>query len=441
MLRHKALVAAAAAVLCSAGFAQADTFSPILAADEASAPPLTAALNETPLGAPMKDAGITVGGWVQASWTYNFDSPDNQTNVLRVFDFEDQDPTLNQVVLFIDRAVAYDKEKFDIGGRMEWMWGGDARLIHANGVMDGGQDDDEQFDPTQFYIDMTLPVGNGLKLRVGKYVTTLGYETINPTLNAFYSHSFLFGYAIPFTHLGVQANYQFSDSFEGYFGVVRGWEQGFEDVNDMVSFMLGGGWTIDENHARMLAVCHRLSAQPHTPLTPAAAEDVAKLAAKPAGYRGPLAFDATWFGRPDAAEQARFMPLASDGLIFLSGPNQVIAFKDTAWLLWSWLPPGAAPLVKADRNKNSGRGPAFAPAALWGAGGAQELGVAMFAPATCRLTTDPPCGIRFPCSSLAVTVIVTGCASVAFTGLGLAEMVVLIGGCRFGSDVTVTSRS
>jgi hypothetical protein len=247
MLRHKALVAATSAVLFSAGFAKADTFSPILAADEAAAPPLMAALDQTPLGAPMKDAGITVGGWVQASWTYNFDTPDDQVNQLRVFDFEDQDLTLNQVVLFIERAVAYDKEKFDIGGRMEWMWGGDARLIHANGIMDGGQDDDEQFDPTQFYIDMNLPVGNGLKVRVGKYVTTLGYETINPTLNAFYSHSFLFGYAIPFTHLGVQANYQFSDSLEGYFGVVRGWEQGFEDVNDMVSFMLGGAWTIDES--------------------------------------------------------------------------------------------------------------------------------------------------------------------------------------------------
>lgn len=246
MLRHKALVAAASAVLLSAGIVKADTFSPVLATDE-SAPPLMAALDQTPLGAPLKDAKLTVGGWVEASWTYNFDTPDSQTNVGRVFDFEDQDLTLNQLVLFIDRAVSYDKEKFDIGGRVEWMWGGDARLIHANGIMAVGQDEDEQFDPTQFYIDMNLPVGDGLKLRVGKYVTTLGYETINPTLNAFYSHSFLFGFAIPFSHLGVQANYQFSESFEGYFGVVRGWEQGFEDVNDMVSFMLGGTWAIDEN--------------------------------------------------------------------------------------------------------------------------------------------------------------------------------------------------
>lgn len=246
MLRHKALVAAASAVLLSAGSVLADSFTPVLAADEAATPPLMAALDQTPLCAPMKDLGITVGGWVEASWTYNFDTPDSQTNVGRVFDFEDQDLTLNQVVLFIDRAVSYDKEKFDIGGRMEWMWGGDARLIHANGVMDGGQDDDEQFDPTQFYIDMNLPVGNGLKVRVGKYVTTLGYETINPTNNPFYSHSFMFGFAIPFTHLGVQANYQFSEDLEAYVGVVRGWEQGFEDVNDMVSFMLGGTWTIDE---------------------------------------------------------------------------------------------------------------------------------------------------------------------------------------------------
>src|SRR3712207_8488719 len=43
-------------------------------------------------------------------------------------------------------------------------------------------------------------------------LTPIGYETINPTQSPFYSRSFLFGYAIPFTHTGVTAAYRFSDT-------------------------------------------------------------------------------------------------------------------------------------------------------------------------------------------------------------------------------------
>ena len=52
------------------------------------------------------------------------------------------------------------------------------------------------------YVDVTTPVAN-LKIRAGKFVTLLGYETINPNwsnsygVGSLYSHSFLFGFAKP----------------------------------------------------------------------------------------------------------------------------------------------------------------------------------------------------------------------------------------------------
>jgi hypothetical protein len=260
MLHRKALAGAAAAMLVATGAAKAIAPSaaftleqPIYLQDEpVELTPLESVLDQAGVHGTLSENRIKVGGWIQAGWTYNFDTPDSGVNVGRVFDFEDQDPTLHQVVLFADRSVAYSADAFDIGGRIEWMWGGDARLIHANGVMDhNGVADgpDEQFDPTQFYVDMNLPVGNGLKVRAGKFVTTIGYETIDPNLNALYSRGFLFGYAIPFTHMGVLAFYPLTPELEVYGGIVRGWDQGFEDNNSAVSFMLGGGYALSDETA------------------------------------------------------------------------------------------------------------------------------------------------------------------------------------------------
>lgn len=191
--------------------------------------------NKLGVGKPLNDFGLTIGGYVQAGVTYNARNTDVNTG--RVFDFEAQDPTLHQAVVYIDKAIDFKRKEFQLGGHIEMMWGADARLIHANGIFDhyGIADGPEnQWDPTQFYADIFLPIGNGLNIRAGKFVTLLGQEVINPTGNALYSRSFLFGYAIPFTHLGVYGTYAFTDTMTVDLGVSRGWEQGFEDNNNAI---------------------------------------------------------------------------------------------------------------------------------------------------------------------------------------------------------------
>jgi len=138
------------------------------------------------------------------------------------------------------------------------MWGADARLIHANGIFDHyGVNDgpNNQFDPTQFYLDFFLPVGNGLNIRVGKFVTLIGQETINPTGNMFFSHSYQFGFAIPFTHMGAYGTYALSDALTVDFGISRGWEQGFEDNNhDSIDVFGRVSWNINEKSGTKLLV-------------------------------------------------------------------------------------------------------------------------------------------------------------------------------------------
>ncbi len=207
-----------------------------------------------------KSTGIEFYGHVEGGYTYNFDTPSTKQNAFRSFDFEDQKVILDQLDISIERKVDYRKNKFDVGGLVEWMWGADAGLIHAHGIFDyydGPRNPENQFDPVQFYADITLPVFNGVRLRVGKFVNLVGYESINPTADfiGFYSRSFVFGAGYPFTHLGalatVDLNSDRSLTFTG--GVTRGDEQGFEDNNDAWSFLGSLNWVINKKMALYIA--------------------------------------------------------------------------------------------------------------------------------------------------------------------------------------------
>lgn len=253
------IVMAALALILLAGLARASdnaspesfTLSPSpVYASAASRRPLMYALDQMGAAGPLDELGITIGGHVEGGWTYNFDTPEGTFSVVRnfgrSFDVEYEDPTLNQVDLFVERAIQPSGEKLDLGGRVEWIWGGDARFIHANGLFDSNagtywpyrtEGPDEQLDPLQAYLLLNIPVGNGLLLKAGKFVTPLGYESINPLANPLYSHSFLFNFAIPRTHTGIMAIYPFDENWKGSIGIVRGWDQALEDNNDSVSFL------------------------------------------------------------------------------------------------------------------------------------------------------------------------------------------------------------
>lgn len=215
--------------------------------------PLMAGLDAIGLARPLEDAGINIGGYAAASVTYYAD-PIQGSDVQpgRLFDTENQDPTINQIGLFVERTVDVTKGNFDLGGRVEVIWGSDARFIHATGLFDhyGNGDPrdfdspDNQFDPVQAYVDAAIPVGNGLRLRVGKFVTPAGYETINPTTTPLYSRGLLFTYLLPFTHTGVLGTYALNDQWSFDAGIVRGWDDALEDKNDDgVTFLARASYT------------------------------------------------------------------------------------------------------------------------------------------------------------------------------------------------------
>ena len=98
----------------------------------------------------------------------------------------------------VERMVDLTSHQFDVGGRVELLYGGDARFIHSNGILDS-QDffrgPELQFDVPQVYVDVAVPLGNGVRVRAGKF---LFFKQIDPNASVFYSHSYTFGAALPF---------------------------------------------------------------------------------------------------------------------------------------------------------------------------------------------------------------------------------------------------
>jgi hypothetical protein len=81
----------------------------------------------------------------------------------------------------------------------------------------------------QAYLSYDAPVGSGLTIDVGKFVTPLGAEVIEAKDNWNYSRGFLFGYAIPFYHVGVRAAYSLNDKVSVLGAVTNGWNNAVEN--------------------------------------------------------------------------------------------------------------------------------------------------------------------------------------------------------------------
>jgi putative OmpL-like beta-barrel porin-2 len=182
------------------------------------------------LGQVFDASGISVNGWIDASYTWanrNLQPPNGFSD--RVFDSQNNSFNLNQLGLTIAKQP---KEGF--GGLVNITIGSDAQVIHAFPESLGGGPASSMFDLTQAYGQYSK---GALTLIAGKFTTLAGTEVIASTGNTTFSRSILFG-AVPFTHTGVRASYAPSDTVTVYGGLNNGWDQ-VQDGNRQKTLELG----------------------------------------------------------------------------------------------------------------------------------------------------------------------------------------------------------
>ena len=226
--------------------------------------PLSGALMNSGMGDALRRARVEVSGYGEVGYTWNPDHDAGDEIFGRVFDNERGDHVqIDQLDLAVSRAALRRRGQWDVGGKLEMIYGYDTFRFHSNGVNWYGDCLDDaatssllQFDLTQAYVDVNVPLGTGLLVRLGKFVTPLGYETIQPTTSPLYSHSYLFGFAKPYTNTGILANYRPDEAarWSLWGGVVRGWDQSLDDNNDAVSFLARVDYSPDERWEFRLGV-------------------------------------------------------------------------------------------------------------------------------------------------------------------------------------------
>ncbi len=165
--------------------------------------------------------------YLQGGYTFNFRNPDSGTNRQRIFDQEANS-------FLIDLAqIQFAKEAplRGVGYKLKLSFGETAKYIHSAGLGNPG----DVVDLTEAYVNYVAPLGTGLKVQFGKFVTYHGAEVIEARDDFNYSRSFLFNYAIPFTHTGLLAGYTFSKALTANIYVINGWDV-FNDNNKGKTF-------------------------------------------------------------------------------------------------------------------------------------------------------------------------------------------------------------
>lgn len=199
------------------------------------------ARGETPASDPPKPR-VEVNAFASATYSFNFNRPASGLNGFRVFDFADRSPKLDVVEVAVQKPCP---ERGDWGFRLDLEAGGSIpRVEAANGLFRSpktGRAGD--LDIQQAFLSYIIPLGSGLRLDAGKFVTPMGYEVIPgyDGYNDLATQSFLFGYAVPFTHTGLRLGYAISGRLSGQVLLVQGWDD-FRDNNSAKSVGAGVTW-------------------------------------------------------------------------------------------------------------------------------------------------------------------------------------------------------
>ena len=227
-----------------------------LAAMLAAAP---ARADDPPAPAPAPAAwsdNIKFGLQLEGGITFNPAGP--KTNFGQLFTDRPNVPLLNQVLATVSRDIPKDASDWDVGFRLQGMYGSDARYTHFLGLLDRTISNRYQLDIVEASVSVHAPVLNGLDIKVGAYPTPAGFETIDPSTNPFYSHSYIFNFGLPLKHTGGLAVLHATDFLDLYGGVDTGVNTTFDrgDNNGAAAGMFGFGLTLLGGKLTALALSH-----------------------------------------------------------------------------------------------------------------------------------------------------------------------------------------
>ena len=187
--------------------------------------------------------GWEFGGWISGGASVVANNPDDNYNGVVTFNDRDREFQMNQLDFYLKKVTRTDGCGWDFGGRVDVLYGTDARFTQAIDGLESDWNQTERFYQValpQFYLDVAY---NDWLLRMGHFYSPVGYEAVPVTQNFFYSHSYSHQYGQPFTHTGLLLSRKLNQ-WVLTAGLQRGNDQ-FDDTDgrDAIGFLGGIRWT------------------------------------------------------------------------------------------------------------------------------------------------------------------------------------------------------
>jgi hypothetical protein len=250
-MKFQALLAAATCLTGVPTLVMAQTPpAPAPAAPAADAPPPGYWINGIHLSAQI-DAGI-IG---------NTAFP--KLNIGQSFTDHPNQVQLNQVLLGAEKKLDPKATGFDWGFKIAAFYGSDARYTQYLGIFNQTLPGDRnQFDIMEASGSIHIPVPifeGGLDVKAGLWATPLGAELIDPSGNPFYSHSYIFNYALPFKHTGFLTTSHVTGMLDIYAGLDTGTNTTFGpqgENNSALAGIVGFGLNLLDGNLTVLALSH-----------------------------------------------------------------------------------------------------------------------------------------------------------------------------------------
>jgi hypothetical protein len=179
-----------------------------------------------------------IGGWLSAGYSNKADG---------VFSSVPHHLNLEQGWLYADK-LADGSEGLDWGFRADVYYGTDGYFGQSYGNSRGAWDFQDAFDHGDYaWAIPQLNVSfayHDLTIKIGHFFTMHGYEVVPALGRPLYSGAFSWFYSEPFTHTGVQAQYQVNDDLMVHACWVLGWDTGFDNLDGGNAFQPGFTATI-----------------------------------------------------------------------------------------------------------------------------------------------------------------------------------------------------
>jgi hypothetical protein len=232
------------------GTAKPASDAALVAQDELTQPAAPPGPWKLPQPCFFQSRGIDVGGWIDQGITFNAQRSADGFNGPVALNDRNSEYMLNQAWLYLVKPTKTDGCGWDLGGRVDVVYGEDWRYGQSVGL------EDRIDSPNSFY-GLVLPqfygevAYNDLTVKIGHFASFSSYEVVPPPFNFFYSHSYLsLGYFDPMLLTGVQTEYKLNDRLTLINGVNNGW-QVFKDPTDTLNYTGGIRWASNEKRATL----------------------------------------------------------------------------------------------------------------------------------------------------------------------------------------------